>query len=680
MKPSYYIKIAVCIACLAFTGQMTAQDDCATSESKKALKLLDKAQGSPNMSLDERRGLLYDALDADENCLSCRFGLARLQYQIASDKNTSYGPALDNFNKVAEQCKTYHADVYYYSGIIAYGNQDYPAALESFTAFIEFNADKGKISRDNDKKLADIESILPEVVFYSNFYENPLPYNPVRQDGVSTKGDEYLPMLSPDNSYIFFTRKETIKNKGDIVGREVESFMRGSWNKQTKIYEKAEPLAPPFNVGDNYGGVSISLDNREMFITVCKPMGTSGRKNCDLYSSTYVKFTDENGKEGMRWTGLKNLGDKVNTRDGWEAQPTLSADGNTLYFASARENSTKDKEGNPSIDIYYSERKADGAWSEAQAIGKTINTGGNDKSPFLHVDSKTMYFSSDGHIGAGGYDIFYSKQGDDGKWTSPKNLGYPINSQQDEHGLIVSTDGAKAFFASSNVQSSRDLDIYAFEVPQAARPEKVLLLKGDITNADGEIIEGARIELKYTETKEVKEIEINKEDGTYAAVVNLRPDEEVMMTIKSDSEDLAFNTRMFTMADTAEVVQDLSVKVDKIEEGKTYKIHDIRFPTGSSDIDESSKQVLIAFAEYLSEYPTIVIEIGGHTDDVGDEQKNMALSTDRAFEVFGFLQDAGVKATRMSFKGYGQTKPVVSNSSDASRALNRRTEFKITRK
>lgn len=668
------------MAGLGLSVQLFAQDNCAKSESKKALKLLDKAQNSPNMSLDERKGLLYESLDADENCLECRFGLARLQYQLASDNNASYAPALDNFNKIAEQCMTYHADVYYYSGIIAYGNQDYKAALESFSSFIEFDEATGKTSRDHDKKLADIESILPEVVFYSNFYDNPLPYNPVRQDGVSTKGDEYLPMLSPDNDYIFFTRKETIKNKGDIVGREVENFMRGSWNKQSKIYEQAEPLAPPFNVGDNYGGVSISLDNREMFITVCKPMGTSGRKNCDLYSTTYVRFTDDNGKVGMRWTGLKNLGNQVNTPDGWEAQPTLSADGNTLYFASARENSTKDKEGNPSIDIYFSERNADGSWSEAQAIGEPINTPGNDKSPFLHVDSKTMYFSSDGLIGAGGYDIFYSKQGDDGKWTTPKNLGYPINSGQDEHGLIVSTDGAKAFFASSNVQSSRDLDIYAFEVPQAARPEKVLLLKGDITNDDGEVIEGARIELKYTETKEVKEIEINQEDGTYAAVVNLQPDEEVMMTIKSDSEDLAFNTRMFTMADTVQAVQDLSVKVDKIEEGKTYEIHDIRFPTGSSDIDESSKQVLLAFAEYLNEHPSLVIEVGGHTDDVGDPQDNMALSTDRAFEVFGYLQDAGVESTRMSFKGYGQTEPVVANTSKENRALNRRTEFKITKK
>ncbi len=656
-----------------------AQEACDPSESKKALKLLNNAKKSPNLTPEERREVLKDALDADEQCLECRFGLARLQYQIASDQNRSYASSLQNFQTVTTQCPTYHADAYYYAGIISYGNQDYPEALISFKAFLEFDPSAGDTSRDHDKKIADVESIVPEISFYANFYANPVPYTPVRQDGVSGNGDEYLPMLSPDNELIFFTRKETVKAKGDIVGRKVENFMQGKWSYETEKYQDAKAMEPPFNVGDNYGGVSISLDNREMFITVCKPIG-GDQKNCDLYRSVYERYTDDTGVEKMRWSGLENLGENINTADGWEAQPTLSADGNTLYFASMREGSTKNSEGNPSIDIYYSERQEDKTWSEAKALGAPINTAGNDKSPFLHVDSKTMYFASNGHVGAGGYDIFYSRQNQNGAWSSPNNLGYPINSPQDEHGLIVSTDGAKAFFASSNVKSSRGLDIFAFEMPEKAKPKKVLIVKGNATNDKGETISGARIELKYTKSKEVKEIEVDAIDGSYAAVINLRPDEEVMMTVKSEETELAFNTRMFTIADTIQAVQKLEVKVDKIEQGKTYRIHDIRFPTGSSEINESSKQVLIEFADYLNDNPSLSIEIGGHTDDVGDADKNLALSTERAFEVFGYLQEAGVKASRMTFHGYGPSTPLVANTSSVNRAKNRRTEFKITKK
>ncbi len=673
-------KIGFKLALLAIgwlsVSSLQAQN-CEPSENKKAIKLLDKATSSSSMELGERRVLLKDALEVDENCLECRFALARLEYQMASEQNRSYDPSLANFQGVIDQCPTYHADAYYYSGIIHYGNQDYNEAQKALEAFITFDPELGSISRDNERKIEDVESILPEVSFYANFYDNPVAYSPVRQDGVSGNGDEYLPMLSPDNEYIFFTRKESVKAKGDLYSREVENFMRGSLNKSNNNYETPKPLEPPFNVGDNYGGVSISLDNREMFITVCKPVG-GNRKNCDIYRSVYEYYTDETGNQKMRWSGLENLGPNVNS-DGWEAQPTLSADGNTLYFATSREESIQDENGNYTIDIYSTTRQPDGSWSKAVGLGNPINTDGNDKSPFLHVDSRTMYFSSNGHLGAGGYDIFFCKQNEDGTWSEPKNIGYPINSPQDEHGLIVSTDGARAFFASSNIQSSRGLDIYAFELPQKAKPEKVLLLKGDATNEKGDVIKGARIELKYAKSKEIEEIEVDKVDGSYAAVVNLRPDEEVMMSVKSDEEELAFNTRMFTIADTVNTVQDLDMEVENVKEGKTYRINDIRFPTGSADIDESSKQVLLEFADYLNENKSLAIEIGGHTDDVGNADSNLALSTERAFKVFGFLQEAGVSGSRMTYKGYGQTKPVVPNSSEENRAKNRRTEFKINR-
>ncbi len=657
----------------------SAAQNCGPSDSKKAQKLLDNAMNDSRLELSERIDLFRKSLEADPECIECLFGKARAEYGLAVEQNTGYDRAYTDFVEVLTSCPNYHADAYYYAGIIAYANQDYENAQQYFEGFLSFDQSQGKISRDHEVKEGDIASVLPEVRFYNDFYSNPVEYNPRRLENINTSAGEYLPMLSPDNRLIFFTRKSKEKAKGDLYAREVERFMMAEQIPQSKEYNNAEALPPPFNVGDNYGGVSLSLDNREMFVTVCKPV-SSNYKNCDLYVSHYQQETNDAGKVIYNWTGLENLGPNVNTSDGWEAQPTLSADGNTLYFATIRENTTKDKEGNPTIDVYYTERSADGSWSQAKSIGGTINTDGNDKSPVLHADSRTMYFASNGHLGAGGYDIFYSKQEKDGSWTKPKNIGYPVNSPQDEHGLVVSTDGKIALFSSSNVSSAQGLDIFAFDVPKEAQPEKVLILKGDVKNEKGELVNDARLEIKYAATKEVKEVDVDDRDGSYAAVVNLRKDEDVVVSVKSDTEDLAFNTRVFTLADTAETVRDLEMEVEKLESGKTYRMNDIRFATGSSEIDEASKSVLAEFADYLEENPNYRVEIYGHTDDVGDAEANLVLSTDRAFEVFGFLQEAGVNPDKMDFKGFGESKPLVPNNSDADRAINRRTEFKIVKR
>lgn len=671
-------KIPFLIVFIFMSLNLVAQDNCIPTQSKKVQKILDKVYSAQKHTPHEIESMLQEAVRLDAECLDCRFGLARIQYQIATDYSQSYSNALGNFDKVIKQCSTYHADAYYYTGIISYGNQDYENALKYFEGFLTFDKQEGKSSRDHELKEQDVATVLPEIRFYVEFYANPVPFNPTRLEGVNTAADEYLPMLSHDNEFIFFTRKEMVKHKGDLYAREVENFMQAEANADGSDFQNAQPLPPPFNVGDNYGGVSLSLNNREMFVTVCKPF-TANYKNCDIYVTTYERIEDEKGNIVYKWSGLENLGPNVNAEDSWEAQPTLSADGNTLYFATVREACIPDENGNPTIDIFYTERGADGVWSPAKSVGDVINTKGHDKSPFLHADSRTLYFSSNGRLGAGGYDIFYSKQAEDGTWSRPKNMGYPINSSQDEHGLVVSTDGKSAYFASANVKSAKGLDIFTFEVPYKARPEKVIILKGDVRNENGDLIPEARLELKYTKSKEIHKVGVDKNDGTYAAVINLRKGEDVVVSVKSDVEEVAFNTRVFTLADTANTVQKVEMEVEKVKAGKTYKINDIRFKTASSELNEESKRVLEEFADYLIENKTLRIEIGGHTDDVGDENKNLVLSADRAFEVFGYLQTKGVDGRRMEFKGYGQTKPSVPNSSDENRAKNRRTEFKITR-
>lgn len=661
---------------LVWSGALLAQDQCEPTENKKALKLVEQSENEKKYDARQRYAFLKEALEEDPDCIECYFGLGETSFRRAQMGESSYQVPIDYFEAIVARCEHYHSDVYYYLGVAYYAGQDFKKALEHFTSFIEFPDEPEKMAKDYNRKYEDVEEILPEIEFYAEFLNNPVPFNPTILSGVSTQWDEYLPMLSPDNMQLYFTRKLEKKSKGDLYGREVEEFTISERSGPRGDFDAGKALPPPFNVGDNYGGVSLSVDNREMIITICRP-GKMGYTNCDLYSTHYqMVFNERLGKEEMNWGELVNLGPNVNTEDGWEAQPSLSADGKTLYFATARENSTPDADGNPTIDIYYSRRGDDGSWGVAKSVGETINTGGHEKSPFMHTDSKTLYFSCDSRPGAGGYDIYYARQQEDDSWTKPKNIGIPINTADDEHGLIVSTDGKLAYYASSGIKGARGLDIVSFEVPKKARPEKIILVKGEMRDKQGEIVTDARVELHYAESKRVDRVPVNEESGEYVAVVNVEH-EDVVMTIEKEGH--AFEAHVYTKesAEESNGVAELKSEVKEIEVGEPYTINDIFYSTNSAAIDEKSKLILNQFARYLNQNPKMKVEIVGHTDNRGDEEMNMLLSHERAFEVKKHLEDQGVEGNRLTYKGYGPTKPVADNSTEEGRAKNRRTEFII---
>ncbi len=659
-------------------------DECGIPTNKKVIKLLEQSKDRKKYDQRQRHDFLKQAVDLDEDCAACYFELAKASYRRAKANGTSFKGAQGHYTDVISACPEFHSDAYYYLGVIYYGQADYKNALKYFKEFLDFPDDsKEKNARDLDKKYQDVTDILKEVEFYAEFYEKPVPFNPHIVEGVSSEHDDYLAMLSPDNEIMFYTRKLEKKAKGDLVGKKVEEFTQSARENGKAPFDRGKRMRRPFNVGDNYGGVSISINNKEMFITICKP-GKQGYNNCDVYVTRYGKYyNEEQQKEVYGWSEPENLGENVNTEDGWEAQPSISSDGNVLYFATYR--ATSD-----GMDIFYTERDEEGNWSVAKSVGAPINGAGHEKAPFMHSDSQTLYFASSswedpatrelkttaGRFGAGGYDIYYTKRKDDGTWTDPKNIGYPINTKEDEHGLFVSTDGKLAYFGSNRLKGSKGLDIYSFELYKEARPEKIALFKGELKDDNGEVLKDAKIEFKVAESNEVQQVKVDSTDGSYAAVVNLKEGKDVVMTVKA--KDHAYNSRIFKFDDLfSSTVTKKNVKAEKIKVGKTYKINDILFKSNSAEIEKPSKQILDGFADYLKENPKLKVAIEGHTDNVGDPGENMVLSTDRAFSVMEYLQEKGVKASRLSFKGYGETKPVGDNTSENGRALNRRTEFKI---
>jgi outer membrane protein OmpA-like peptidoglycan-associated protein len=665
-----------------------AQDEpgpCDQPQDKKILKLLAEAEKEKNPT--ERHAKLKATQEIDAECTECLFQLGISAFGRARAGAGSFNTGIGYLEKVRDKCPDHHSDMYFALGSMYYAEERFPDAAQAFQKFLKFPTDDmTRFAPDVDKKTAEVERVMPELAFYAEFYKDQRPFTPKVLEGVSTPADEYLPMFSPDNELLFFTRVTKKQAKGDFITVDVEELTESRRASVKQFFDKGAALPKPFNLGDNYGGVTVSLNNKEVYVTIGTPIPGSKAKNFDIYRTHYDTHVDfGTGKITYEWTEPDNLGPNINTDDGWESQPSLSADGRTLYFATVRK-------GSRATDIYTSTRNDQGEWSPAKPLPAPINTLGDEKAPFLHTDSRTLYFAarppknddgkediSLGHRGIGGYDIFYSHMDDNGTWGAPKNIGHPLNTAQDDHGLIVSADGRMAYFASNRFKGAGGLDIYGFELAKDARPEDILIVKGEVKNDQGQPVKDAEVRITYMDTRKTEIIKVDEADGKYATVVRLKPGADVIMTVKKDGH--VFDSRAFAAEDTARGgVTEVEMTLSRIEVGKNYKVDDIKYATNSAEITKGSEYILEELITFLKENPLVRIEIQGHTDNVGSMEDNMALSQDRAFTVRDFLDDHGIAGARLTHKGYGATRPVGSNDTPAGRAQNRRTEFVITGK
>lgn len=658
-------------------------DEACLAPNKKAAKSLENARKAS--SLQAKVDFFLRAIAEDEENATPYYEYATYAFQQGSDYyqigNTvngdkGYATAEQMYVKVLERCKEYHAEVYYNLGLINYAQKDQASSAEYFRQFLNFQSeDLNRMPVGMPKMKKDVEELLKKWESQEAVTSNQVPFAPFRVPNVNTPNDEYFPMLSPDNELMFYTRKLDRRNLGDMVGNVVEEFTFSQRKNIKSEFDGGTPFKRPFNDGSfkNYGAATLSVDNKEMIICACQETQYQGRDylNCDLYVTQYTR-TGAGGND-FNWTPLKNLGPNINTPDGWEGQPSLSADGKTLYFTTTRSN-TRDN------DIYISERQANGEWSKAVPF-KEVNTAGKDKSPFIHPDNETFYFvstSSEERPGAGGLDIFYLRKKADGSWGEPQNIGVPINTPQDELGLFVSSEGSLAYYSS---RAEGNFGIYGFELYLEARPESVVIVKGDITDENGDPVKDAEVEVSYSDGTS-QSFQVNGDDGKYAAVVKTAVPGDVALQVKQEGR--AFSSTLITQKELTETRKkgELSITAKNLESkilqpGEEYEIADIRYATNSAALSASSKLVLKQFARYLIQNPGLNVEIGGHTDDVGEDFANLLLSEERAKGVRDFLISQGVNKNRLTAKGYGETQPRVLNDSEENRAKNRRTVFRI---
>jgi len=501
--------------------------------------------------------------------------------------------------------------------------------------------------------------------FYNKAYNNPVPFDPKYIKGVSSQSDEYIPSMSPDGEYMFYARViELPPNKSDLIPKPVYKEKFYFSEKKNGEFDNGKEMPYPFNMNDNEGGCSVTIDNSELYYTVCKT-DNNNYLSCDIYYT----HKDENG----RWIDIEPL-ENVNNPDTWESMPSISSDGKTLFFISNRPG------GVGGYDIYCSKKDDQGSWEKPENLGPQINSKKNERTPFLHTDSQTLYFSSDADDlpGMGRYDIFYSRLQADGSWKKPTNIGYPINSNADDAGFFVSLDGKTGYFSSNKLKGVGGWDVYQFELYKDARPEEMKLVKGDVKEEKTEKPVNARIEIKNVETKKITQIPVDSLTGKYVIAINTKND--FVLTVKK--EDYAYESKLIPAEDTlrSEPLQEINFEVKPIEVGKSYKLNDIYFGSNSFELNAESQAILDGFIEFLNENPRIKIAIHGHTDNVGNDDANMSLSQSRSQSVYTYLTEHGIAATRMSYKGFGETQPVASNDTEAGRAKNRRTEFVILEK
>jgi hypothetical protein len=392
-----------------------------------------------------------------------------------------------------------------------------------------------------------------------------------------------------------------------------------------------------------------------MFFTGCNRPGGMGA--CDIYFSA---FSD--GK----WSLPANVGPPINTNR-WESQPSISSDGNTLFFSSSRHG------GKGGKDIWYARLNNKNQWSEPVNM-TNVNTDGDEMSPFIHFDGKSLYFASDGHPGMGGFDLYMTRLLNDTTWSEPKNLGYPINTYNDELGLIIEAGGQKAYFSSTR-DKSRGKDIFSFDLYESARPDPVSYMKGRVYDKETGSLLKADYQLTNLTTGKLVVKNSTDESGNFLVCLP----SGYNYGINVSKPGYLFFSENFTFEGIHTVLEPFIKKIilNPTRVGEKMLLANVFYEIDSWELKDESMTELNHLAELLSANKNLVMEIGGYTDSTGSNEYNLSLSEKRALSVVNYLVKKGISSERLTYKGYGNSSNLGDNVTIEGRKLNRRTEAKV---
>lgn len=602
-------------------------------------------------------------------------------------KFKNYDLAIDNF-KEAIRLNPQYKDAWYYLGkTYDYLNRN-EAAIDAFRNLEKIDSDYNYgIYYDIAKAYIELENLRAARIYVKRYLDkapknakatkiihlamNRLRYidisaelralenntsEPTPINALNSESGDYMPQVNPIGNRLYFTSVR----KGGFDYRDEKSGPN-DWGEDiyySKLIDDQwgtpELLPSPINSDANDFGSAFTGDGQSMVFVRCD--APDGLGSCDLYITQLT---------GDKWSKPVNMGNVVNTDD-WESQPTINSDGNKIIFTSTRPG------GYGGSDLYMIEKNHLGLWGIPQNMGSTINTPFSENSPFLAADGKTLYYSSSGHPGYGGADIFYTVY-EEGKWLTPKNLGTPINSKGNDTNFSISAAG-NAYFASSRLDS-KNFDIFKVELPDELKPKPTIIVQGVVSNSETEEALSALVLIEDLNSGEL--IATNKSNelsGEYLVVLPTGRDYSVSVS----AEGFFFYSQSFELPkDTAYAEIENNIALEPIKKGTKVVLNNIFFETGKAELKPISYVELNKAVDLMTKNPGMKIEVGGHTDSQGADATNLSLSQKRAQAVVDYMVLAGIDRSMLIAKGYGESQPIEDNSTKEGRAANRRTEFVI---
>ncbi|MGI8952323.1 MAG: OmpA family protein [Chitinophagaceae bacterium] len=611
----------------------------AQSPNKKAQTAYDDAM------LQLRDGLVKDAIpllgkaiEYDANFTDAYLSLAGVYGELKK-----YDKAIDYYQKARSKDSAYFK--YYllpYSiDLAALGK--FEDALQSVNQFLTIDklGDKSIKAGEYRKKCYEFA-----IDYAKNHPDNNYVFAPVNMgDSINSPQSEYYPSFTINDSIFVFTKR------GEGIR---EDFMQSTLLKNG--YSKAKLIEGDINVEPSKGAINISQDGE--WLIFAGNFSGQGFGNFDLY----ISYDTPQG-----WSEPTNLGSNINT-EFWESSPSLSPDKNALYFSSDRPGGFGGK------DLYVSYRQPNGKWSAAQNMGPNINTAGDELAPFIHADNQTLYYTSNGLPGYGGTDIYVVRKDENGKWGTPENLGYPINTIENEGSLFVASDGVTAYYASDRADTRGELDLYKFQLKPEVRPAKTLYVQGYVTDAVTKKGLPCAVELSNDSTQQIVTRVQTDETGFY--FITLPVGKNYTFTV--NRKGYLFYSDVFALANkNPDSTYEKNIALNPVTLNASVTLKNIQFDFDSYQLQPVSLIELDKLIQLMNDNPSIKILISGHTDNIGNEADNSKLSTNRAKAVVDYLVSKGIDVKRLQYKGLGASKPIADNSTEEGRAKNRRTEFTV---
>ena len=614
-----------------------------STKSKKAIKHYEEAQ----LLLGQRRFTeaireLNYALEKDNNFIEAHLRLA-FSYELLREINAQQYH-LEQIVRIAPNSSKYK-NVYYSLGKLYFNKGMYEQSRDQLEKLEQLGVDNVRIQTDVSELNKNLSFAIENIKYPIDIHPKPLP------EILNSFPLQYFPVLTADERTIIYTVRLGVQFHDDeniVISKREEN---GSWTKPISI-------SPNINSQFNEGTCTISADGRTLIFTTCE-----GRKSvggCDLYITT---------KTGDDWSVPQNLGRNVNSRS-WDSQPAISADGRKLFFISDRGG------GLGKRDIWMSEKDKDGNWQVAVNLGTTINTKEDEVSPFVHVNGTTLFFASKGYPGFGGFDLYKSELIDT-IWSEPKNLGYPLNTHEDQVSLFVSTNGKNGYYSFERKWQTDENQsfLYGFEFPESGILEhKSIYLTGNIYDEESKEPLEANIELYQLGANAPTAIFASDAvTGEYFSILN----ESSSIVLYIDKKGYLFQSQTFEVKAESDNSIRKDIYLKPIKKGNSIRLSNIFFEFNSASLTEDSKTELNKIIWFLTENPGTKIFISGHTDDQGSDEYNMNLSEKRAKAVYNFLINHDINHDRLTYKGFGESKPISSKTDEKSRKLNRRIEFSI---